>query len=231
MVNNCMKKLKIIFLIIFFTPFSVHSMVGFKESYVKKCLTLDFQEREFDEKTQKSLEKSKHQKKFIKTITKLKIIGYRTPKNVKNKENENFLEHIIQPFEMYFDTLSIKNSVINNTEAKELFSLFYYSSHQFQFLKNLKIKNTTTENLNPLNSSNLDSSVKSFIPNLEKLNLSNNQITIDAVIQISKAIQNHLTLTFLNLSHNQIEDIGSILIARAIQNHSNFTSLNLSHNQ
>ena len=65
---------------------------------------------------------------------------------------------------------------------------------------------------------------------LQKLDLSNNNLSDDGVATISDGLKTNRTLLELNISHNGIEDNGAQKVAKAIQIHSSLQNINISKN-
>ena len=122
--------------------------------------------------------------------------------------------------------VAIRNCCVDSLNLGGDYGMKEYVNEVTECLQNntkfqlLKLKNITKEGFKPIFE----------IKILQKLDLSNNNLSDDGAATISDCLKTHRTLLELNISQNSITDNGAQEIAKAIKIHSSLQNVNISKN-
>ena len=122
--------------------------------------------------------------------------------------------------------VAIRNCCVDSLTLGGDYGMKEYVNEVTECLQNntkfqlLKLKNITKEGFKPIFE----------VRTLQKLDLSNNNLSDDGATTISDGLKTHRTLLELNISQNSIADKGAQEIAKAIKIHSSLQNVNISKN-
>ena len=171
------------------------------------------------------------------SVTSLKLQMKYKDKATEEKRIKTILENLIKNeniniYNLYFiscrfssyENISLLNELLIKNKNK-IKNIYLYSSIVYNNNFTVDVSSLKTCEISYFNLSQIQ-----FFPK-EKLNLSNNNISLDGIQIISEYLENpNCTLKKLNLNSNYLGDEGCTILSKGIKKNKSLITLNLSHN-
>ena len=169
------------------------------------------------------------------SVTSFKLQMKYRDKNIAEKKMKNILENMIKNenyniYNLYFidcnfsslENTNLLKELINKNKTK---NIYLYTSNIYDNNFNIDINSLKSLEISYFNISQIQ-----FLPK-EKLNLSNNNISLEGIKIISDLLENsNCTLKKLNLNNNYLGDEGCSILSNGLKKNKSLITLNLSHN-
>jgi len=171
------------------------------------------------------------------SVTSLKLTLKYKNREIEERRTQNILENLLKNKNLNINNLYLIDCQYSSQEITNLLNELLVKNKSklknISFYNSMIYENALTVDISSIKNveiSYFNLSKVYYLPT-QKLNLSNNNISLEGIKIMSNLIENpNCTLIKLNLSNNYIGDEGCSLLSQGIRKNKSLTTLNLTHN-